>query len=117
MFPRSFLQRCDRDPQMVQPQMTPMSQMAAAAFACRRQASLLECNHGWKGWTRMNTDRILHIRVALFVLGFFASCLAVRAASVRIELDAPGYKGERALLYRYLDLFTLRTELIGQARI
>ena len=36
---------------------------------------------------------------------------------MHIELDAPNYKGERALLYRYLDLFTLRTELIGQATI
>lgn len=41
----------------------------------------------------------------------------VRAARLRIELDAPGHGGERALLYRYLDLFTLRTELIGQAEL
>ncbi len=43
--------------------------------------------------------------------------IPLKAANVHIELDAPGYKGERALLYRYMDLFTLRTELIGQATI
>lgn len=57
------------------------------------------------------------MRIALLLLGLALSTLGVDAASVRIELDAPGYKGERALLYRYLDLFTLRTELIGQATI
>jgi thiol-disulfide isomerase/thioredoxin len=57
------------------------------------------------------------MRVTLFVLGLIISSSGVNAANVRIELDAPGYKGERALLYRYLDLFTLRTELIGQATV
>lgn len=57
------------------------------------------------------------MRVALFLLGLLTASLGMNAASVRIELDAPGYKGERALLYRYLDLFTGRTELVGQAVI
>jgi hypothetical protein len=57
------------------------------------------------------------MRTGVFISTFLLCCFSVRAANVRIDLDAPGYKGERALLYRYLDLFTLRTELIGQATI
>ena len=57
------------------------------------------------------------MRTAVFVSALVLWCFGSKAASVRVELDAPGYKGERALLYRYLDLFTLRTELIGQATI
>ena len=65
----------------------------------------------------MNTDMLPSIRIALLVVGFLAMGLVASAGNVRVELDASGYKGERALLYRYMDLFTLRTELIGQATI
>ncbi len=64
----------------------------------------------------MNTERARWLSGILLTVALLAG-ISLKAASVRIELDAPGYTGERALLYRYLDLFTLRTELIGQATI
>ena len=64
----------------------------------------------------MNTERTRWLTGILLTAVLLAG-MRLKAASVRIELDAPGYKGERALLYRYMDLFTLRTELIGQATI
>src|SRR5262245_51068832 len=50
---------------------------------------------------------------------FFLLLLAgqVNATSVRIQLSAPAYPGQRALLYRFIDQFTRRTELLANARI
>lgn len=64
----------------------------------------------------MNTERRRWL-TGLLIASSLLIGIPLKAANVRIILDAPGYKGERALLYRYLDLFTLRTELIGQATI
>ncbi len=57
------------------------------------------------------------MRIRVFISTLLLFCSSMKAANVRVELDAPAYKGERALLYTFMDLFTLRTELIGQATI
>lgn len=55
--------------------------------------------------------------LAAALLCSLSASIELQAARVRIELEAAGHAGERALLYRHLDLFTLRTELIGQADV
>ncbi len=57
------------------------------------------------------------VRILIALVAWCALCPHAHAAPVRIELTAAVHAGERALLYRYLDLFTLRTELIGQAEV
>lgn len=66
---------------------------------------------------RINTDNMRSARMVLWCAGLFLFASTLTAGGVRIELNAPDYTGERVLLYRYMDLFTLRTELMGQATI
>lgn len=53
------------------------------------------------------------LALPVLLLLFATACLA----SARITLHAPTYAGQRATLYRYHDLFTLRTERIAEATI
>jgi thiol-disulfide isomerase/thioredoxin len=56
------------------------------------------------------------MRTSLFVLLLILAGRA-SAVAVRLQLSAPAYAGQRALLYQHLDLFTGRTELLTHARI
>lgn len=56
------------------------------------------------------------MRSVLFLSSLVLS-LAASAAPVTLRVSAPTYAGERILLYRYLDLFTLRTELLANGRL
>ena len=49
----------------------------------------------------------------LWCVGFGLMVTGSFAGSVRINLSAPTYAGQRVLLYRTIDLITLRTELIA----
>lgn len=54
------------------------------------------------------------MRKLLTVLLVLVSLLTSAQGTLRIT--APGHPGQQVLVYRYLDLFTLRTELIASAR-
>ncbi len=45
------------------------------------------------------------------------SSLWLNASSFTIALNAPSYAGQRAVLYRYMDLVSLRTERLADARV
>ncbi len=67
----------------------------------------------------MNTDKKVPFRSLSTAVLSAALLLAWSSshATVRIQLDAPTYAGQRVQLYRYMDLFTLRTELIANTRL
>jgi thiol-disulfide isomerase/thioredoxin len=48
---------------------------------------------------------------------FLLAVLSAQSAVVKVHVVAPTYAGQRVLLYRYMDLFTLRTELLGHAKL
>ncbi len=48
---------------------------------------------------------------------FLLMLLPAKAAVVKVHVVAPTYAGQRVTLYRYMDLFTLRTELLGHANL
>ena len=53
----------------------------------------------------------------LLLLAGLALTWGAMAARVSIALRAPAYAGERVRLYRYLDLLTLRTEVLADATV
>ena len=55
--------------------------------------------------------RFLH--TFLFLLMLFPA----KSAMVKVHVVAPTYAGQRVMLYRYMDLFTLRTELLAHANL
>ncbi len=54
---------------------------------------------------------------SLTALLFLLALLPAWAGMVKLHIVAPTYAGQRVLLYRYMDLFTLRTELLGHATL
>lgn len=55
--------------------------------------------------------------IALPLLAFMVLLAMPALSSVRIALSAPAYAGRTVTLYRYMDLFTLRTEHLADAHI